>query len=69
MIGVCVGRIGRVEGNIFNQPANDRLEKFQSTTNPPIYESCKLVKKNLNGFNSVGLAGWQIQLIKWNYFN
>ena len=62
-LGWCVGRIGRVEGNIFNQSANDRLGKFQSVTNPSIYESGTSVK-NLNGFNLAGLAvwaGWKIQ--------
>ena len=50
---VCMGRIGQVESNIFNQPANDKLEKFQSAANPPIYKSSGSVE-NLNGFNLAG---------------
>ena len=48
-----MGRIGRVENNIFNQPTNDKLGKFQSTANPPIYKSGGSVE-NINGFNLAG---------------
>ena len=50
-LGVCASQIGWVEGNIFNQLANDRLRKFQSAANPPIYEIGES-DKNHNGFNS-----------------
>ena len=47
ILGVCVSWIGRVEDNIFNQPINGELRKFQSASNPPIYKSSGLVE-NLN---------------------
>ena len=49
-IGVCTSRIGQVEVNIFNQPTNGGLGKFQfcrRITNPPIYKSSESVE-NLN---------------------
>ena len=48
-----MGWDGWVEGNIYNQPTNDRLEKFQSVTDPPIYKSSGSVE-NPNNFNLVG---------------
>ena len=45
-----MGWIGQVEDNIFNQPTNDELAKFQSAANLPICKSGRSVE-NLNGFN------------------
>ena len=61
-----MSRVGQVD--IFNQPANGKLEKFQSTTNPQIYESSGSIK-NINGFNTMGWASWKIQQTNWNFFN
>ena len=44
---------GWVEGNIYNQPTNDGLEKFQFVANPPIYKSSGSVE-NPNSFNWAG---------------
>ena len=48
--GVCAGWIGWMEENIFNQPTNGGLGKFQSVVDPPIYKSGASVE-NFNGFN------------------
>jgi hypothetical protein len=32
---LCSGRVGQVEGKVFNQTVIGGLEKFQTTTNPP----------------------------------
>ena len=55
-----------VEGNIFNQPANGRFVKFQFDADPPIYKFDGLVE-NLNSFNLISWASWQIQLNKLNW--
>ena len=39
-----MGRTGQVEGNIFNKPANGKVEKFQSIIDPPIYKFGKSVE-------------------------
>ena len=48
--GVCAGWIGWMEENIFNQPTNSGLGKFQSIVDPPICKFGGLVE-NFNGFN------------------
>ena len=55
-LGVCAGRIGRVNANISIQSATSGLEKFQSATNPPKSKSGRLIT-NFGGFNSTGYAG------------
>ena len=62
--GVCAGWIGWMEENIFNQPTNGGLGKFQSVIDPPIYKSGASVE-NFNGFNMADWVGWQMQLTKW----
>ena len=44
-----MGWIVWVEDNIFNQPTNGELAKFQSAANLPIYKFGRSVE-NLNGF-------------------
>ena len=52
-----MGWIGQAEDNIFNQPTNDELAKFQSAANLPICKSGRSVE-NLNGFNLANWVGW-----------
>ena len=50
-LGMCAGRIGRVNANIFIQSTTSGLGKFQSATNPSKFKFGGLVT-NIGGFNS-----------------